>query len=466
MITQQWKVRPVVEAPRSGVWFGAGRVDGDGLWLGTLAEAVTGRQPRVWLSTSKEQVVAVVGKRGSGKSFTLGVIAEGLCCQNREDVGRHEGARAVLLFDPLDVYWTTRYSVASNKNAEARRHFDLARVAGLDNISFDVEAWVPGAGQARSSDPSWFKTLLLSVPSLGLDDWEQILNVNTMRDPMGQALGDALALVESGYQRRGEFVEGSARFGLPELIGAVQSTDLSGTYHPETVRALRQRLAALARTGLFSGCGTSIGELLSPGRVTVVMLGRLPQSYRAAVVAVLTRLLIDARSRAAFAEKRLVLDPDLTDAEAASIRELSDLAVPRTIVALDEAQSFLAPGAGNPARELFVRLVKEGRNMGLSAVVATQQPSAVDQRILSQVETFITHQLVTEADIRAVRDNLKSETPESIQFGRQSLDFGGLLRQLPPGVCVVSAADVNVGAKRALVTSVRPRATVHGGIEL
>src|SRR5262249_50968018 len=119
-----------------------------------------------------------------------------------------------------------------------------------------------------------------------------------------------------------------------------------------------------------------------------------------------------------------------------------------------------------PARDLFIRLVKEGRNVGLSAVVATQQPSALDQRVLSQVETFLAHQLVTEADIRAVRDNLKSALPDSMQFGTHQVEFGDLLRQLPPGACVVSAADVNTNVHRALIMRVRPRATVHGGIEL
>ena len=248
-------------------------------------------------------------------------------------------------------------------------------------------------------------------------------------------------------------------------MAALGADELTGVYHGETLRALRQRLGSLQRTGLFADVGTAIGELLASGRVTVVMLGRLPQSYRAAVVAVLTRLLIDARSNAAFAEKRLVLDPELTEDEADRLRASRETGVPRTVVVLDEAQSFLAPGPGNPTRDLFVRLVKEGRNMGLSAVLATQQPSAIDQRVLSQVETFVTHQLVTEADIRAVRDNLKSEMPEAVQFGKQSLEFGGLLRLLPPGVCVVSAADMNVQTKRAVIVSVRPRATVHGGID-
>ena len=39
------------------------------------------------------------------------------------------------------------------------------------------------------------------------------------------------------------------------------------------------------------------------------MLGRLPQSYRVVIVAVLTRMLMRERNNTAFAEKRLALDP-------------------------------------------------------------------------------------------------------------------------------------------------------------
>jgi len=99
-----------------------------------------------------------------------------------------------------------------------------------------------------------------------------------------------------------------------------------------------------------------LGQLLAPGRVSVVLLGRLPQSYRSAVVAVLTRMLIDERSNAAFAEKRLALDPQLDQAMRERIEVLAGTAVPRTVVVLDEAQLFLAPGQRSPARDLFTRV--------------------------------------------------------------------------------------------------------------
>jgi DNA helicase HerA-like ATPase len=48
----------------------------DKLLLGNLTEAGPRRQ--LWLDITGEQVVAILGKRGTGKSYTLGVIAEGL----------------------------------------------------------------------------------------------------------------------------------------------------------------------------------------------------------------------------------------------------------------------------------------------------------------------------------------------------------------------------------------------------
>src|ERR1700722_3261654 len=170
MITTQWRVSPQLDAPRTGIWLGAGG-EGDGIWLGSLAEVSNGTRPKVWLATGKEQVVAVVGKRGSGKSFTLGVIAEGLAANGKTDLSRSEHPRAVLLFDPLDVYWTTRYGVAPAENKEANRHYELARSAGVTDSTFAVEAWIPGASNRREADPEWFQTLELPTPELGLEEW-------------------------------------------------------------------------------------------------------------------------------------------------------------------------------------------------------------------------------------------------------------------------------------------------------
>src|SRR5262245_22941697 len=54
-----------------------GALEGDWASLGRLAEM--GPSKEVRLDLSHEHVLSIVGKRGSGKSFTLGSFLEGLC---------------------------------------------------------------------------------------------------------------------------------------------------------------------------------------------------------------------------------------------------------------------------------------------------------------------------------------------------------------------------------------------------
>ncbi len=465
---RQWKVKPILDVGSKSVNLGADSLHGDGVWLGQLAEATNGKTSQVWVNTGKEQVICVVGKRGTGKSFTLGVLAEGLCAnQPNSKLSRQSKPRAILLFDPLDLYWPTKFPVSDTNSAEVRKQFSEAKAAGILGERFEVEAWIPGESYRRATDPIWFKTFKIPVSLLGLEEWELLLDLDLMTQPMGQAFGSIYSLVRvSGYHLEGVRQEAKARYGISDFISAVEADEMNGLYHPETLRALRQRLTSMDCTGLFDDEGTSISDLLSGGRLSIMMLGRLPDGYRSAILSLTTRMLISSRSETAFIEKRLALDPELTENDRRLLTSKVSCSVPKCFVVLDEAQAFLEPGTKGPARELFVKLVKEGRNMGLSAILATQQPSAIDKRILSQVETFVAHQLVTEADIRAVRENLKSSLPEGIQFGSTDLELSDLLRQLPPGFCLVSAADMSTTVKRAMIVSVRPRASLHGGVEL
>src|SRR3954471_6346307 len=114
-MARQYRVKPQIEARRDRILVGPSGTDEDRLLLGGLAEIVRGKSPAIWLSTSKEQVVAIVGKRGSGKSFTLGVVVEGLAAVDSSTAFTEQTRRrALLLFDPLDVYWTTKYSVRAS----------------------------------------------------------------------------------------------------------------------------------------------------------------------------------------------------------------------------------------------------------------------------------------------------------------------------------------------------------------
>jgi hypothetical protein len=78
----------------------------DALYLGKQAETP---YRDVWLDTRGAHVIYVVGKRRSGKSFTLGVLAEGLAAKGWLKQGsRSDG---VLILDTMNVFLTMPFDV-------------------------------------------------------------------------------------------------------------------------------------------------------------------------------------------------------------------------------------------------------------------------------------------------------------------------------------------------------------------
>ncbi len=60
---------------------------------------------RLLLDIARSHVILVAGKRGSGKSYTLGVIAEELTNLPQETSDNI----ASLIFDTMGIYWTMKY---------------------------------------------------------------------------------------------------------------------------------------------------------------------------------------------------------------------------------------------------------------------------------------------------------------------------------------------------------------------
>src|SRR5579859_1984132 len=75
------------------------RNESDAIFLGKLAE-VQRMQNNVWLDTFGAHAIYIMGKRRSGKSHTLGVIAEGLVANSWLKVGSQ--SQAVLLLDTMN----------------------------------------------------------------------------------------------------------------------------------------------------------------------------------------------------------------------------------------------------------------------------------------------------------------------------------------------------------------------------
>ena len=403
-------------------------------FVGKAAERSTGHSILdygIWLDLAFPHVIGVFGARGSGKSFTLGALLECLTGLGEVVDGKVPSA-AVVILDVQNQFWTL--SLAPNEGLpEDRQHLeDLRRWKLSPAAAEKVVFWTPCQPDEHLSDAKVFR---ISPSDLREDDWLAVLELERY-SPMGQALVELL-------QNSNECDPAAlAEMARPSILQSFQSS---------TVDSLRWRLEAIAKMGLIGKPGVDVGDLLQPGRINVMLLRNLPDNMRALTSGVLSRILatcmINHHQALKVAKRRGIKIPDS--------------GLPKRLwLALDEAH-VIVPGEGRtPASEPLIDYVKRGRDSGLSMVFATQQPSAVDNKLMSQADITFTHKLGFEADIQAAIKRMPADSSHLYkQEGRPISSLGGVIRALTPGEALV--ADSESG--RIFVQRTRPRLTAHGG---
>src|SRR5262249_26623635 len=146
-------------------------------------------------------VALLLGMRGSGKSFCLGALLEGLCTAAPEtSISRIGTRRGVLLLDPMGNFWPSLLPVRGDGPPRVREQWQLFAGWGIQPEEVRVTIWVP-AGFRRETDHPDIREFHVDVADLDAADWADILGTNLVRDPQGILLGQALdAVREEGWQ--------------------------------------------------------------------------------------------------------------------------------------------------------------------------------------------------------------------------------------------------------------------------
>ncbi len=434
------------------------------LFLGMLAE--TGQLVKVDFDLSHPHVIAIFGKRGVGKSYTLGSFLEGLCTKEQKNtISTITKTHAALLFDTLGIFqWIDIPLEPDSSQKLLKEQMSAQKGWDIKNEPLSVQIWQP---KGTPSTLKQLKEFTVNCADFTASDWGYLLGVDIFQDRMGQLLNDVYEkVVTEGWSDGSSQFPPKPKYAIKDLMECVKNdTELLANYQKETRRAVFQQLSIYQRNPLFqpktyeSFEGTSLTELLKPGYLSVLLLHKMSDELRFVLIVSLIRKIMQARLETSEMEKNLQILPNLTVEKRANIEEKISCGIPPTWIAADEAQNFLPSERKTTATDILVRLVREGRNFGLSFMLTTQQPSAIDQRILAQVDTLIVHKLTVQTDIEYIKRNLKSSLPEEIKYANNILSFDDLLRSLDIGQAVVSDTE----AERTFIMNVRPRVSVHGG---
>ncbi len=404
-------------------------------YIGKVCEQTSGTSIldyAVWLDLSFPHVIGIFGTRGSGKSFDMGVLIE--CIQGMKSVLVGEApSSSTVIFDLQNQFWTLALAPDS-KLPEDSSHLEILKMWGLSPTSLEnCVLWMPDGLESPLPEVHTWK---IDPDYLNDSDWLALLELERY-SPMGQAL---LALLSVSTDKE------------PSALAnrAIHSPSLS-SFQQSTIDGLRWRLEALLESRLVGKPGITIDEFLIPQRISIVLLRDLPDSLKSLSVGVITRLLSNKMTE--YHQRRRVARRYGKEAEK---QEIPD----RLWVILDEAH-LVVPTEGRTAASVpIVDYVKRGRDSGLSLIFATQQPSAVDRRLMSQVDVTLTHALGFESDLQAAIGRMPTRNILSYEIKSTRLSsMGDVIRCLDPGEAVVADASNS----RAFLMRVRPRLSAHGG---
>lgn len=425
------------------------RITGEACLLGKVAE-VGAFDKKIWLDTRGAHAVYVVGKRRSGKTHTLAVLCEGLAGSGWTT--RVEEHQAVLVFDTMNVFLTAGRRA---RLTEADAQWELP------DTRPSVQLYRPrGTPEIVGAD---VRELHLGGHDLTAEEWLHIFGIDPFADVLGHLITEAYECVRfSGYRTRMGSVPSAARFGLEELERCVADAQELSVFRDETRQAAVRRFRALSRNSIFAAEGLNLGELLQPGIITVLLLRDLPAETRELFVAVLVRRIIEARSGSEHAER-------LAGATTAEGRQAanagSDVAqrTPRCWILIDEAHNYIPNAQAAISKRPLKRLIDEGRNLGISVVAATQQPSGLDSSIRRNADLLLVHPMSMEDDIRAAAGMLSAPWPRNASImhrdGKKKVsDFFSTVRSLPRGYALVSSETL----PRVVAVRIRPRVTESG----
>ena len=447
----------------------------DAIFLGKHAEA---GQQNVWMDVRGAHVLYVMGKRRSGKSYTLGGIAEGLVSNTW--VRQGQMSPAVLILDTMNVFLTMPFTVEetfSDSNADrlALQKWQLNKISSKPDLYSPAGSNVPSSVIANS--------ITLQASDLGQEEWCGLFEVDPFVDPLGHlitTLYSKMSMDGAVDKDDGSTIPARDQFTIPDMIDVLDRDRDIDSFTADTRNALLRRLQTLNRMSLFGEQGLDISDLFKPGRIAVLLLRDLEVDMRNVLVSLVVKRAMRLRAVAEQYERLVPIhreraiklrtsDPEgaaKEDTLADECEALSQEGLPRSWIIIDEAHNYI-PARGNvPSKKPLKKYVDEGRNLGLSIVVATQQPSGLDPSIQRNADMLLIHALSHQDDIVAARGMINSATPDEVtldqkyRFSNQR-SFEAMVRSLPLGYAVVSTDRAN----RLFPINVRPRATVHGGSE-
>lgn len=346
-------------------------------------------------------------------SYSLGVIAEEFI-KLPNDVKENLCA---LIIDTQGIFWTMK--------SPNEKDLPLLAEWELRPQGFPIFVYVP-EGQEKTFSEAGVEfdgVFSISANELTVDDWLSVFDMDPI-SPLGILLQRVIS----------KSIAGNKAGNIDDIIENIRKE--KGFEHEKL--ALENLFETAKTWGIFGEA--KMPEILEPGKISIIDVSLTPQNVRSLLIALTTRKIFIERTKARRIE-------ELAETEGMTIKR-----TPLCWILIDEAHNFI-PDKGNPASlETLLKLAREGRQPGISLVLATQRPNKLHTEVLAQCDLLISHRLTAKADIESLK---------AIMQTYMIYDIAKYINDLPKLKGVALILDDN--SERLYTIKVRPRQSWHAG---
>lgn len=370
----------------------------------------------IYFDLARPHVMGVFGKRGTGKSYSLGTIAEEL---QTADVAQN---LSTIIIDSMGIYWSMKRP--NNRSTTMLDEWDMKPEG------FDAQVYIPKGKvqEFEEQEMPYDDTFTLNPADFTAQEWAMAFNIE-----INSKQGILLERVISELEDQGDY-------SIKDIVEDIRDFD----FPKETREGLVNRFLTAKDWGVF-GEESSLDKFTQRGELSIVdvsAFGELSSgwSVRALIVALLAKRILRRRMTARRIE------------EIDEMQNIAENEMPITWMMIDEAHEFLPAEGETPASDPLLRWVKIGREPGVSLVLATQQPAKLHPDALSQCDIVLSHRLTAKQDIDSLGEIMQTYMRYDLQH---------YIDSLPDRTGTGLILDDN--SERVYPIQMRPRKSWHAG---
>ncbi len=360
----------------------------------------------------------------SGKSYSLSVMAEEMS-RLPHDIKKN---LSMLFFDTMGIFWTMKYP---NERQE-----DLLKKWNLEPEGFDIDVYVPQGSfeEYKEKGLPVDHSFSIKTSELNSSDWCGVFEINII-----EPIGILIDRIVSDLKEEGDY----------DIIDIIRRIKVDKRSKQDVKDACENRFLAAQKWGLFSRMGTRVSELLQPGKITILDISAYKEgrNIKGLVVGLLSKKILSERIVSRKAEELEAIEEGSKYFGEEEVQEK-----PLIWLFIDEGHIFLPKEGDNPAKIPLIHLLREGRQPGISMVIATQQPGEIARDVMTQSDIVFSHRVTAKADIEALNAIMQTYLLSDVK---------AYLNNLPR--LKGSAIILDDNSERIYPMRVRPKISWHGG---